>query len=747
MNGGSMEKREYLFVDHEKPFQYEEDAVTVTRGSAWSGPGCHLGCGVLLYTDSEGKLIKVEGDPENPYNQGRLCPRCLGLPEVTNHEDRLKHPLKRDRSRRGKNEFVQITWDEAFDIVEHELKRIKNEYGPETVLFLQGTGRDISPYITRLCWSYGSPNFSLFLSGAACYVPRVVGLAGTVGAFLVPDCSQVHPDRYENPEYRIPEVLFIWGNNCVVSNSDGFYGHWAVDLMKRGTRTVVVDPRVTWLATKAELHLRIRPGCDAALALGMLNVIINEDIYDHDFVDKWCYGFDELKERVQEYPLERVAEITWIPEDKIRRAAHLLAQSKPAALQWGVAVDMTKEAIPAGQAICSLFEITGNVEVPGGMIVPPEILKYVGGWGKDLLPPDAAEKRIGQAQYPLFGTEAQPDTVVAQLETEQPYKIRGAWIQTSNFLACMAADPQRLLKGLEKLEFIAYVDLFMTPTAMALADVVLPAATFPERNGIRLGDGAQRREAINKVTSIGECKSDMEIDLELGKRFNPEAWPWETVEEMFSFLLEDTGMTFAQLQEKSPAYMPFEYKRHEKGKLRADGQVGFNTQTGRIELWSTLFSRIGLDPLPYFEEPSPGPGATPELMEEYPLVLTTGARVWSLFHSEHRQVKRMRALHPEATVEVNPRTLESLGIKGGDWVWVENQFGRAKRKVVSTPIIDPRMCSTDHAWWLPEGDPETLYDVFDLNINNLVQWSPGKSGFGSNYKTALCKIYKVKEGE
>jgi anaerobic selenocysteine-containing dehydrogenase len=310
----------------------------------------------------------------------------------------------------------------------------------------------------------------------------------------------------------------------------------------------------------------------------------------------------------------------------------------------------------------------------------------------------------------------------------------------------MSADPKRIYRGLMDLDFITCVDLFMTPTIMAVADVVLPAATFPERNGIRVGDGCQRGEVINKVTQIGECKSDMQINLELGKRFNPEAWPWDNVEDMFSHMLEQTGMTFAELQEQAPAYMPFTYRRHEKGLLREDREPGFNTSTGKIELYSGFYEMAGLDPLPYFEEPSPGPGATPELLEEYPLVLTTGARIWSMFHSEHRQVERMRAIRPDATIEVNPVTLKKFGIQDGEWVWVENQRGRAKRRVKASPVIDPRMCNCDHAWWLPEGDPENLYDVFDLNINNLVPWINGKSGFGSNYKTMLVKLYKVEEG-
>jgi anaerobic selenocysteine-containing dehydrogenase len=512
----------------------------------------------------------------------------------------------------------------------------------------------------------------------------------------------------------------------------------------------MVDPKVTWMSTHAEEHLRVRPGCDAALALGMLNVIINEDIYDHEFVEKWTYGFDELKECVQEYTPGRVAEITWIPEEKIIRAARLLANAKNATMQWGVAVDMTKEALPAGQAIASLFWITGNADIPGGIIIPPEILNYAGGWGRELISEEQAAKRIGLQKYKLlqFGFQvAHSDLLQEVMETGEPYKIHASWIQTSNAISCMGADPKRLYNNLVKLDFNVCVDLFMTPTIMALADVVLPAATFLERDGIRVGDGAQRAEVINKITQVGECKSDMEINLELGRRFNPEAWPWADVQEMFSFMLKDTGMSFKELQQNAPAYMPFEYRRYEKGLLRPDGQPGFNTQTGRIELWSTFYSGAGLSPLPYFEEPSPGPGANPELLEEYPLVLTTGARIWSMFHSEHRQIKRMRAMRPDPIIEVNPKTLEEYGLAEGDWVWVENTLGRAKRRIKATPVLDPRIVSCDHGWWLPEADPEKLFDVFDLNINNLVPWNPGKSGFGSNYKTTLVKLYKVKEGE
>jgi anaerobic selenocysteine-containing dehydrogenase len=219
---------------------------------------------------------------------------------------------------------------------------------------------------------------------------------------------------------------------------------------------------------------------------------------------------------------------------------------------------------------------------------------------------------------------------------------------------------------------------------------------------------------------------------------------------MYSSIIEETGYSFKEMQKVAPGYPPFEYKMHEKGLLRNDGGVGFETPTGRIELWSHFYNMARLDPLPSFEEPMPGPVATPELLEEYPLVLTTGARNWSLFHSEHRQIPHLRALHPDATIQVNPLTAKKYGLKDGDWCWVENQRGRCKRKVQATPIVNERTCSTDHGWWLPEAPgslDQGLYGLWDMCVGNLIEYNCGKSGFGANYKTLLCKIYKVEEGD
>jgi len=737
-----------------KPWRWQEGEYTVTRGGSWSGPGCHNGCGVLLYTDKEGRLVKVEGDLENPWNQGRLCARCLTLPDVTNHNDRLKYPMKRI-GERGENRWERISWDEAYDTIVREFNKVKEDYGPESVVFAEGTGRDIGAYFTRLGYSFGTPNIVYYLSGIACYLPRVAEMAVTTGAFARTDCSQHLANRYDDPSWQVPECIVIWGGNPIVSNSS-FFGHWIVDCMERGSKLIVVDPKLTWLAARAEIWLQIRPGTDAALALAMLNVIITEDLYDHDFVEKWTYGFDELATRAAEYPVDKVAAITWIPEEKIRAAARMFAASKPAAIDWGLAVDMTKESLPAAMAISSLWTITGNLDVPGGMVfAAPPFGGHSGqmSWGEDLVSPEVFEKRFGGKKYPILSWGvfpcAQPDAAIEAMETGIPYPVKAAWIQSSNVIACIAAEPKRAYAAFMKCDFIVVVDLFMTPTAVALADIVLPAQTYPERDGLALS--WDNMSIINKVTTIeGDTKSDMEINMELGKRFNPEAWPWENVQEMFTDMMGASGATWEELRDRGGNMWPkHEYRRYEKGMLRPDGQPGFMTPTGRVELYSTLFESWGLDPLPYFEEPTEGPGSTPELMKEYPLVLTTGARSWASFHSEHRQISKLRAIKEGPQLEIHPDTAARYDIKDGDWVWIENSRGRCRQRARLTPTLDPRVVNADHGWWFPEkpGAWPSLFGSWDVNPNHMVPMLPGRSGFGANYKSLICKVYKVKEGE
>ncbi len=764
-------------------WQWQEGDLTVTRSVQWTGPGCHNGCSVLFYT-KDGKLVDIEGDPKSPYNNGRLCMRCLNLVEAVNHPDRLMYPMKR-AGERGENKWERISWDEAYDMIVENVHTIQEDYGPESIVAMIGTGRNINWQVPYLCYSaFKSPNFGFgFLSGDSCYLPRIATSSFIMGDMFLADASQMMEKRYEDPQYKRPDYILVWGNNVLHSNGDGFYGHWVIDCMKLGSKLIVVDPKLTWLASRADYWLPIRPGTDGALALAMLNVVINEDLYDHEFVDNWTYGFEELKERVQEYPPEKVAEITRVPAELIIEAARAFASAKPGTIQWGLPIDMAPSGVPAAQAITSLGAICGNLDVPGGMAITRwaygvEQAYLFGIWN---LEPGMIEKQLGRTApaasvvHAAGGAqEYQADSMLKAIETDIPYPIKMLWIQTTNPIANMGAAAPRVYEAIKKVPFNVVVDLFMTPTAVACADLVLPAAMSCERNSVRTWWWPMR--AVTKCADYpGECKSDEQIIVELGKRLNPDAFPWNSDVELLDFIMnaeeeshqttnptmEAAALSMRRSMGKWPKAADFnfeelkkrviswpddwEYKKYEKGLLRENKELGFNTPTGRFEFACKLFEMWGLDPLPYWEEPPESPVSTPELAKEYPLVLTTGHRSLEFFHSEHRQLKTMREFHPVPLVDINPITAEKYSIKDGEWVWIENMRGKCRQKANLDPSLPEWLVRAEHGWWFPEkeGAEPVLFGVFDSNPNNLTpQGQYGPTGMGAPYKCQICKIYK-----
>ena len=741
------------------PWQYEEDGMIVTRSAVWAAPGCHDGCGVKIYTDKEtGKFIKLEGDEANPYNQGRLCARCIAMPEAVYHPDRLLYPMKRDRKDRGKDKWERITWEEAYDTIYETFNAIKDEYGAKSVIFSMGTGRGTQSYLCRMMYAFGSVQYAYFLSGNSCYIPRVAATTVATGCYQCPDLSMYFIDRYDHDGWVAPKNIFVWGNNPLIANADGNLGHWVVDCMKRGSKLVVVDPKLTWLAAKADLWLQIRPGTDAALALGMGKIIIEEDIYDHEFVDYWCFGFEDYYEACKEYTPEHVEELTWIPAEKVVKAAHMMAE-KPSCVQWGLAIDQTMECIASSHAIVNLWSITGQTDIPGGMCTIHQPFNYQGFNPMDpaeVLDPWVIEnERIGGAAYPAIKYSGvvvtQSDMTIDQMLTHRPYKIRANWIYSTNPLACTAQEPDtRMEKAYKNAEFNVVLDPFMTPTAMAVADIVLPVCMCPERNGVR-GLYYYVQNINMGAEPLGESKSDCEICWELGRRWNSTIWPGETYTDFLSFTLKETGWTFEECQKENWIYPEYHYEKFRKGEQRPDGQLGFNTPTGRIELASTMFPAWGQKPTPVYGEPPYGPIGSPELMEEYPFVLTTGARQWASFHSEHRQIPHLRALHPWPEFIIHPEAAAELGIKQNDWCYLENHLGKIKMRANISYETDKRVLNCDHAWWFPERNPEDegegCYGTYTSNANCLIEAGCGESGFGNNVKCMVCKVYKVPESE
>lgn len=742
------------------------DYDRIVKTTAWSpGPGCHGGCGLKLFV-KDGRLVKVEGDEDHPYNHGRVCARALALTQYVYHPDRFTHPLKRV-GERGEGRFERIGWDEALDTVETRFKQIKDEYGPEAVLFVQGTGRDIGGPISFLCYSFGSPNWvQLGLAGHSCYTPRLGAMMATHGDYAVLDAGQFRAGGMDDPEYRVPEVILLWAQNPAAGCFDGFYGHWITDCMKRGSRLIVVDPRWTWFSSRAEKFLQIRPGTDAALALGMLNVIISEELYDKAFVERWCHGFDELAARAAEYPLDRVAGITWAAAEDIAAAARMYAAARPAAVHWGVPVDQAPSGTTVAQSIAHLWSITGNLDVPGGNVIakpafdvttyPFSTQELNSLYGAEFVQ-RMNEKRIGAREFAMvrnFRGWAQPDRTVVQMLSGDPYPIKATWIQTTNMLGGQAADTRMHYDALRNMELNVVVDLFPNPTTMAVADLILPAASIAEKESFR--SWWSPLQVMTPAVRVGECRSDWEINLELAKRFNPELRRrYETVKDLIDDRLKPSGHTYDQLKdgnwkfpEMDTPSMP--YRRYEKGLLRPDGQPGFRTPTGKLELYCTSFEEWNMDPLPFFAEPAQSEVNTPGLLEQYPLIMVTGRRSPVFFHAEHRMIPWLRECDPDPVVEIHPVTAAAIGIGDGEWVAIENDRGRIRRKARVTPVIHPRTVSVPHGWWLPEteGTEPDLYGIWDINCNQLVGIGPGcASGYGGGpYKTTPVAVRKIDGG-
>ena len=708
-----------------------------------------------------GKLVKVEGDADHPITQGRLCIRCLTLPEYVHHPQRITTPMKRAPEDRGKDKWQKISWDEAWDIIVPKIKQLKKDHGAESIVVFGGTGREACLYYYPLGFaSIGTPNVCYPWSGWSCYGPRCSITDYILGAgYPEIDFAGTYPDRFDNPNYVLPKWVMEWGKNPLMSNPDGFFGHSLIDMMKRGTKLICIDPRMTWLGTRSEYVCQLRPGTDTALAMGFLNVIINEELYDKDFVANWCYGFDELKARVQEYPPEKVADITWVSAEKIREVARFIATNKPGAIQWGLAVDENPNGVQLGHAILSLCAITGNLDVPGGITLgPPAAL--LGKWRMETrsnLSPELWDKRIGAKEWPALSTAmatTHPDETLDTLESGKPYRLRMGWFNSSNFITpTCAAQPDRWYRALKTLEFNVVQDCFMTPTAMAFGDIFLPLPTFAEHDGVvvtHFGRNAVFLGAINEALRVGETKSDIEVCIELGKRLHPDMWPFDSVEDFFSKQLKpELGIDFNELREIGVYQPKYEYRKYASGKLRSDGEPGFNTVTGMVELTSTLFEAWGDDALPYYQEPPYSPESTPELFKEYPLILTTGARKFTSFHSEHRQISTLREIDPYPELEIHPDTAAKLGIINGDWIMMQNMFGKAKAKAKLSPVIHPKVVHATHGWWYPEkpGEEPSLFGVWESNINTLIPHKHiGKLGFGCPAKQMICKVYRIEEG-
>jgi len=634
---------------------------------------CLTCCGIEAYV-RDGKLVRVSGMKEHPLN--KLCVKAKGIKELLYSKERITEPLKNTDG-----VWERISWDEAFDIIGHRLEKARETYGAKTLVVHLGNpfiGTHIGRVASRFCSLYGTPNYTS--SASLGYVAKAIGHGLSLSNRMLP----------LSPSYEKTRCVVVWGHNPQQSN---IMEAAAILSAKRGgTKIIVIDPRRTPLAKRATLHLQIKPGTDCALALGLLNVIISERLYDENFVKEWTVGFDNLREHVKKYRPEVVEKTIWVPAETIRTMARMYATNKPATITQGVSLDHCPNAVQNSRAISILIAITGNLDIPGGNIYDFP-LRQTSLRIKERV--NVAEA-IG-AQYPIFGkftseTTAMPvaDTIL----TEKPYPVKALIVQGSNPVLTWP-NTNKVREAFQKLDLLVVADLFMTETAK-LADIFLPVTTFLEKEILRdyNFEGLPLIIMSNKaVEPAGNCLEDWRIWSELGKKMGyADYFPWQSMDELAATLLESSGITPEELRQ-NPGGILYHDPNQEKYK-----EYGLNTPSGKVEIFSQTMADYGYDPLPTFTEPVGSLASNPNITKEYPLMLITGTRVNAFTHSRHRNITQLRKLVPQPSVEINTTTAQNLSIADGDQVIVESPKGSIKLRAEVTGDIHPKVISLQHGW-------------------------------------------------
>ncbi|MFC1961669.1 molybdopterin-dependent oxidoreductase [Chloroflexota bacterium] len=724
---------------------------------------CHARCRVSVQV-SGGHLVEVTEDTEHlvtVWPRVRGCMRRRAAREFFYHPKRVNYPLKRV-GEKGEGKWQHISWEQALDDIAQKLGQIKQEYGPEAVSASVGTARTVKEFCSRFFNLFGSSNRCG--STSICNGPRAVMAKAIFGWF---------PHVGVSPKSK---CYILWGRTPEESYPSIWYH--IRNVKKAGQKLIVIDPRYTKSAALADIHLQPRPGTDCALALGMINVIINEELYNKEFVANWCHGFEQLSERVQQYHPEKVAEITWVPADKIKDAARMYATNHPGSITAGQGIEALENNAECIHAHCILAAITGNVSVEGGEVLygpHPQAITVNEIELSEMVSEDDKKKQLGADRFKLntwpgydlitepqkkvwgkrggsFGSEcmASAPLLYRAILEKNPYPVKAMITWDSNPMVTQA-NTKLVYKALKKLDIYVVVDFWMTPSA-ELADYIFPAGSWLERpcildsaNNTNVLIGGER-SLPSTIEGEYDHRDDYEFWRGLGIRLGQERhWPWQTLEEVYDYRLQPMGLTFKGFMEGGGVSRPrpdFEgYKRN-----------GFATPTGRVELYSTLLEKLGYDPLPAYREPSMSLVSRPDMAQDYPFILITGARHRPFFHSEYRQIGSLRKLHPEPLVEIHPETARELGIDNGAWVWIETPTGQVKQKCRYFAGMHPRIVSAQHGWWFPElpGEEPCLHGVWESNINVCLNDDPqGLNPLLGSWplRTFLCKIYKVKKSE
>ncbi|MBD3236753.1 MAG: aminotransferase class V-fold PLP-dependent enzyme [Candidatus Eisenbacteria bacterium] len=716
---------------------------------------CPAGCWVEVGL-RDGKMVDIRAD--TTHQLGMICRRGRCAPQIVYSEHRLRHPMRRKTSKRDPagphardpvrlEEFEPISWDTAYEEIVAHLQRIKRESGPEAVAIYTGRGAfELSlcdlyqpkgvavSSASNVLFPFGSPN--TMGGGALCYVSfAMIAPHVTMGRMLINMFTDI-----ENSE-----LLIVWGTNPATDSPP-------LDMLRleaaaqRGAEVVVIDPRRTETVKRTGAEwIPIRPGTDGALALSMIGVMVEEELYEEDFAENWCHGFDDLCRYVQHFPPEAVSEITGVPAETIRRLARRICHATGAAPVMYSGLEYSNTGVQSIRAVHTLFALAGQLDVPGGIGLGMDGTQFPINKSCNLENPDL-ERAVATSRFPTYTRyrhEAHGSGIVPAALRGDPYPLRGLIVHGTSLLT---AWPQAPLwrAALAKLDFQVCIDRQLTAD-MAYADIVLPATTMFEIDSyITYGPIFRLREKV--IEPVGEARSDYLIMAELARRLGYGHLFPQTEEDVVRLVLEGSGFTLEQVRQaggwvKIPTPV-MEYKKWEKGGLRPDGRPGFDTPTGKFEIHSTILEEDGYEPLPKYTEPTEGPLSRPDLAKRFPLIFNSGARPHTDFHSQHHGIRCLNKDAPEPTCDISVADAEARGIENGDLVEVRTARGAVpfRARVTEDIVTGAIECSQGggtpvgpRAWQVGNVNELTDNDNYDE-----------VSGFPV-YKCLLCDVVKVSD--
>lgn len=719
--------------------------------------GCHQNCALKLWV-KDGKICKVESaDYPNDPAERCICLRGLSSIRLVYHPDRLKYPLKR-LGERGEGKWKRITWDEAFNTIASKLLEIKEKYGPQSVKIASGGSSTVGLLQGRLlgrrfanAWGSGG-----YLEGLGWIDDGAIAAASLL---VLGVAAQGHNAQ----DFIHSNMVILWGWNPAVTHLRDM--KFILDARDKGAKLVVIGPIFDATAAKADWHVPIRAGTDAALALAMMNVIIKEGHYDKDYIAKYTVApflvrednklflrdankylvwdektgvakpydsvaspallgsftvrgvrckpaFQLLVETTFQYPPEKAAEITGIPAETIRKLAIEYAASKPAAIKVGFGMSRTFNGCLNYRAVITLAAITGNIGIPGGgasmatAATSPIVLNQEGITSPHGVP---GMKTIPGAQNAIRAWAA--------IREGKPYPIKACITAYKNPFQCTGhIDGWQEIYS--QVDLIVVADIFMTRTAQ-YADIVLPEATVFERDDIFIRNNYILR--LEKVIEpLYETKSALEIWSELGQRVGLGKYFDYTIQDYMQILLDAdhssiAGITLERLDKEKivrgnmplTPVIPFANKE-------------FPTRSGRIEFYQERLAEFS-EELPIHKEGLESPRSSP-LAQKYPLTFFT-LKCKTTTHSLLPNVDWMQEMAPRAVLDINPSDARRRGIKDADVVVVFNDRGKAKLKAKLNEAIPPGAVNVDHGWW-PQQFIEGHYNDLLHRIDDLSIVSP-----------------------